>query len=153
MVEEGVKVGLGTDVSGGYSPSMLVALRHAIIASQMVEMNDKKCKALTWKEAFYFATLGGSEVLSLSNVCGMNQRFSLSYFLLGIILNNIFFLLGNFVKGKKFDALLINLQDNLENNPLKIFSHDAKIDHLQKFLYLGDDRNIQSVFVNGKKVI
>ena len=40
MVEEGVKVGLGTDVSGGYSPSMLVALRHAIIASQMVEMND-----------------------------------------------------------------------------------------------------------------
>ena len=34
----GVKVGLGTDVAGGYSPSMLSALRTAVITSQAVRM-------------------------------------------------------------------------------------------------------------------
>jgi cytosine/adenosine deaminase-related metal-dependent hydrolase len=35
-LEEGIKVGLGTDVAGGYSPSMLDAIRQSIIASKVV---------------------------------------------------------------------------------------------------------------------
>ena len=34
----GVKVGLGTDVAGGYSPSMLSALRSAVVASKALRM-------------------------------------------------------------------------------------------------------------------
>ncbi|CAK0782316.1 hypothetical protein CVIRNUC_005629 [Coccomyxa viridis] len=34
----GVKVGLGTDVAGGYSPSMLSAMRSAVLASKAVRM-------------------------------------------------------------------------------------------------------------------
>lgn len=34
----GVKIGLGTDVAGGYSPSMLSALRTAVITSRAVRM-------------------------------------------------------------------------------------------------------------------
>ena len=34
----GVKVGLGTDVAGGYSPSMLNALRSAVITSKALRM-------------------------------------------------------------------------------------------------------------------
>ncbi len=34
----GVKVGLGTDVAGGYSPSMLSALRSAVVTSKALRM-------------------------------------------------------------------------------------------------------------------
>ena len=34
----GVKVGLGTDVAGGYSPSMLNALRSAVVTSKALRM-------------------------------------------------------------------------------------------------------------------
>ena len=36
--ELGVKIGLGTDVAGGYSPSMLSALRSAVITSKALRM-------------------------------------------------------------------------------------------------------------------
>lgn len=35
-----VQVGLGTDVAGGYSPSMLNAVRSAVIASRVVEDSE-----------------------------------------------------------------------------------------------------------------
>ena len=37
LLKLGVKVGLGTDVAGGYSPSMLVAIRHAVLASKTLQ--------------------------------------------------------------------------------------------------------------------
>ena len=35
-LEEGVKIGLGTDVAGGYSPTMLSAMRHTVLSSTML---------------------------------------------------------------------------------------------------------------------
>ncbi|KIJ41896.1 hypothetical protein M422DRAFT_68111 [Sphaerobolus stellatus SS14] len=37
-LDAGVKVGLGTDVSGGFSPSMLTAIQHASIAAKVIAM-------------------------------------------------------------------------------------------------------------------
>ena len=42
LQKAGLKVGLGTDVAGGYSPSMLDAIRQAITASKMVSINGSR---------------------------------------------------------------------------------------------------------------
>ncbi|KAG9486772.1 hypothetical protein GDO78_006911 [Eleutherodactylus coqui] len=149
-----VKVGFGTDVAGGYSVSLLDAIRKAIETSKILFMerskwdtnktenevkgsmtpkginrdaqNDKmeKNNVLSYKEAFRLATLGGSEALSIDHI------------------------IGNFEVGKEFDALLIN--PDAKDSPFEVFSHIPKEEMLQKFLILGDDRNIKAVYVAGR---
>ena len=84
MRSSGLDVGLGTDVSGGYSPSILDAIRQAIIASKVMVINGAKHGPMTHREGFYLATLGGSTVLGLDDK------------------------VGSFAVGKDFDALLID---------------------------------------------
>jgi len=61
LMNAGVPVGLGTDVSGGYSSSIIEAMRHAIITSKVIAMKDPNYKPLDFKDVFYLATLGGSQ--------------------------------------------------------------------------------------------
>lgn len=58
--------------------------------------------------------------------------------------------IGNFTIGKHFDALKIDLECN--DSPIDIYNELSLNEKLQKFLYLGDDRNITQVYVNGKLV-
>ncbi|OXB64789.1 hypothetical protein ASZ78_010382 [Callipepla squamata] len=127
VLKHSVKVGLGTDVAGGYSASMLDAIRKTVIASNTLKINKVSEAELTLKEAFRLATLGGSQALGLDDV------------------------IGNFEVGKEFDALLINTKAS--DSPFDLFSADTFEDYLQKFLYLGDDRNISEVYVAGKQVV
>ncbi|RKP36213.1 hypothetical protein BJ085DRAFT_16213, partial [Dimargaris cristalligena] len=147
-------VGLGTDVSGGSSPSMVDAMRQAATASRIRQMAqsaasrtttagesdssptaaaDRLLTPLTIGEVLYMATLGGAEVL------GWSER------------------LGSFAPGKTFDALVAGGSFN-ELNPVALNegrasgpqSHKWWLNHLERFVYLGDDRNIKQVFVQGK---
>uniref|UniRef100_H0YRD9 Guanine deaminase n=1 Tax=Taeniopygia guttata TaxID=59729 RepID=H0YRD9_TAEGU len=153
VLKHNVKLGLGTDVAGGYSASMLDAIRKTMVASNSLQINKVNETGLTIEEAFRLATLGGSQALGLDNV------------------------IGNFEVGKEFDALLINTKAS--DSPFDLFSADefeffqASNDYdlgqqillsefvfshflkdtLQKFLYLGDDRNISEVYVAGKQVV
>lgn len=81
-LEEGRKVALGSDVSGGSNLNML---RHAALAIQMSKMYaffiDKNAKPLTLQDAFYLLTLGGG---SFFGKC------------------------GSFLKGYDFDCLVID---------------------------------------------
>ncbi|XP_061483972.1 guanine deaminase isoform X2 [Rhineura floridana] len=122
-----VKLGLGTDVAGGYSASMLDAIRKAIMVSKVLHNNKENETALSLKEVFRLATLGGSQALRLDTV------------------------IGNFEVGKEFDALLINTKAS--DSPFDLFASDTFEDIIQKFLYLGDDRNIEEVYVAGKLVV
>jgi len=126
MLKRGMKVGLGTDVSGGFSSSILEVMRHAIINSKVIRMTDPTYEALTYRDVFYLATLGGAEALS------MDQE------------------IGNFQVGKYFDALHIDLASN--GSPIHMFQGEDLNDMIQKFVMLGDDRNIIQVFVDGKNV-
>lgn len=67
---------MGTDVSGGYSPSMLSAIRNAVIASKALRMHalslnpnlppeEANKDLLNWKEALFLATKGGAEALGI----------------------------------------------------------------------------------------
>ncbi|XP_058682299.1 guanine deaminase [Poecile atricapillus] len=127
VLEHNVKLGLGTDVAGGYSASMLDAIRKTMMASNSLQINKVNETGLTLEEAFQLATLGGSQALGLDDV------------------------IGNFEVGKEFDALLINTKAS--DSPFDLFSADDFEDTLQKFLYLGDDRNISEVYVAGKQVV
>ncbi|KAM3610968.1 uncharacterized protein V6R79_011409 [Siganus canaliculatus] len=121
-----VKLGLGTDVAGGYSASMLDAVRKALDSSKILTIQDPEHKTLTFEEVFRLATLGGSQALSLDEQ------------------------IGNFEVGKDFDALRVNV--TAPGGPIDLFTCDGPKILLEKFLNLGDDRNIVEVFVAGRKV-
>lgn len=145
IIEHGVKVGLGTDCSGGYSPSILESARQASNVSRHVCMKStldtKDTPQLALAEILYLATLGGA------HVCSLQDR------------------VGNFVVGKEFDALLID--PGVEGGNVDIFEEDAaEWDRvLSKWAFNGydilvnrntnacrDDRNIRKVWVQGRLV-
>ena len=62
FLDEGLHVGLGSDVAGGSSENMFSAMAHAIQSSKLRwRLQDESLKALTVEEAFYMATKGGGE--------------------------------------------------------------------------------------------
>ncbi|XP_043967087.1 guanine deaminase [Gambusia affinis] len=122
-----VKLGLGTDMAGGYSPSILDAVRRALDSSKVLTIQDPEHKTLSFEEVFRLATLGGSQALSL------DERT------------------GNFKVGKDFDALRVNVA--APGGPIDVIQNEKPQILLEKFLNLGDDRNIVEVFVAGKKVV
>ncbi|XP_071544783.1 uncharacterized protein [Panulirus ornatus] len=128
LLNHGLKVGLGTDCSGGYSSSILDSMRQALQVSNVLALDrDQDYQRLTFKESFRMATLGGAKVLN------MEDR------------------IGNFEIDKEFDALLIDV--SAPGSAIDIFSKDTIEDKIQKFLYTGDDRNIARVYVAGHRIL
>ncbi|KPP57543.1 guanine deaminase-like, partial [Scleropages formosus] len=124
VLKSKVKLGLGTDVAGGYSPSMLDAIRRALDTSKALKIKDPQHETLSFEEVFRLATLGGSQALCLEKKT------------------------GSFEVGKDFDALLIN--PLVQDGPFDVFPDDSMKMILEKFLNLGDDRNIREVYISGK---
>ena len=118
-LEEGHKVGLGTDVAGGYSPSMLNAIRLARVASvatyvpvgggtgrQVGAHQFASGRTLSYNEIFFLATMGGAQVMGLEQT------------------------IGNFELGKAFDALIVDCALTSEGgsprgNNIEIYLHDT----------------------------
>jgi len=80
-----VKVGLGTDVAGGYSLDMMNAMRQAVVVSRMREGSrvmemaegttiDSKL-SVDWKEALFLATRGGAIALGLQGIFRVGLPF------------------------------------------------------------------------------
>ena len=75
LLSENVKVGMGTDISGGYDPSVYQNIRQAIMSSRLLndgvdneitpDLRGKHDAAITAKNAFYMATVGGAKSLNL----------------------------------------------------------------------------------------
>ncbi|XP_010794420.1 guanine deaminase [Notothenia coriiceps] len=127
VLRHNVKLGLGTDVAGGYSASMLDAVRRTLDTSKVLTIQDPEHDTLTFEEVFRLATLGGSQALSLDDRT------------------------GNFEVGKDFDALRVNVA--AADGPIDLIKIEEPKIILEKFLNLGDDRNIVEVFVAGRKVV
>lgn len=153
LLNAGVKVGLGTDVSGGNSASMLHAIKSALDVSQHLNIikkqfiigsgqlqqhndeHNRNYEAFNYKNALYLATLAGAQALALDDVC------------------------GNFSIGKDFDGLLVDVAVgpldafDISGNAQKSTKMQSHLEQMvQKFVYVGDDRNIQKVYVAGKQV-
>ena len=62
LLEEGVHVGLGSDVAGGQETSIFETMKAAVQSSKMYwRYIDSTKKPLTFPEVFYLGTLGGGE--------------------------------------------------------------------------------------------
>lgn len=58
---------------------------------------------------------------------------------------------GNFLVGKQLDCLVIDV--HAEDSPIDAFGEESVFNLFEKFVYIGDDRNIAEVFVGGKQVL
>ena len=134
ILQQGVHVGLGSDIAGGPSPSILENARHALIASRTLESGvdpaldrnqrrrpDSRVDALT---AFWLATAGGGAALDLP--------------------------VGVFREGYQFDAMMIDAQ--VPDSNLHVDVDDTPEDILQKIIYLAGRANIREVWVANRRV-
>ncbi|QUC16673.1 uncharacterized protein UV8b_00914 [Ustilaginoidea virens] len=147
MWEKGIEVGLGTDMSGGYSPSVLEAARQAALVSRHLAMQieDEELRErskLTVEEVLYLATRGGALCLGLGDK------------------------VGSFQVGKQLDAQLIGLGvvgddgtragegagDWVDAGNVDVFGWETWDERIAKWLYNGDDRNTKKVWVKGRLV-
>jgi cytosine/adenosine deaminase-related metal-dependent hydrolase len=58
--------------------------------------------------------------------------------------------IGNFQVGKSFDALRINVSSL--GSSLSFLNRETVSERIQRFIMLGDQRNITEVYVEGRKV-
>jgi guanine deaminase len=134
MLDQGVHVGLGTDISGGASPSILENARHAVIASRSLESGvdprlsrerrrspDSRIDAAT---AFWLATAGGGIALDLR--------------------------IGVFREGYQFDAIVLDGQTPDSNLRLEESATPEAI--LQKIVYHATRADIKEVWVANRRV-
>lgn len=137
LLDSGVQVGLGTDMSGGYSPSVLDAARQASLVSRHVAMGlegeDKERAKLSVEEVLYLATKGGAKLV------GLDGR------------------VGGFEVGMEWDAQMICLgsvdDDGVgEESNVDVFGWESWEDIVAKWLFGGDDRNTRKVWVRGRLV-
>jgi guanine deaminase len=133
ILDQGVHVGLGTDIAGGASPSILDNARHAVIASRLLESGvdpsqsrderrrpDSRIDAVT---AFWLATAGGGLALDLP--------------------------VGVFKEGFQFDAVLVDARARDGN--LRLEPNDTPEEVLQKIIYQAGRANIREVWVANRR--
>lgn len=134
-LEKSVRVGLGTDISGGPSASMLDACRHAVSASRNLEegvnsvlsgeMRGTPDSRINFREAFHLATAGGADVLDIPA--------------------------GRFAKGYNLDAILVDAAQ--PSAPISIDeTMDSPDDILQKIINGATRANIATTWVSGRAV-
>jgi guanine deaminase len=139
LLNEGLSIGLGTDVSGGATPSLLSQAREAIYVSRHVAMTPGQNEAkLSVAEVLYLATRGGAKVV------GLEDR------------------IGGFEVGMEWDAQMVRFaragDDEDEglggerDGLVEIFGNESWEDKVAKWLYTGDDRNTKAVWCRGRLV-
>lgn len=134
-LDRGLKVGLGTDISGGPSPSILHNCQASVNSSRMLEEGvDPTVRRgergtpnsrIDYLEAFWMATVGGAETLGLK--------------------------VGRFEEGYSFDAMVID-RNVADTNLQGLDDFQSGEDALQKIIYNAERRNIANVWVQGRMV-
>ena len=132
-LEKGLHVGLGTDVSGGPSASMLEACRTTVQASRLLETGvdpdvPRETRGhprvtIDMKTAFHLATAGGGEALDLP--------------------------VGIFAPGYHFDAIAID--PNVADGTIRLFGAQAT-DRIEQILYGASRPNLVATYVGGDLV-
>ena len=104
-LEQGLRIGLGTDVAGGHSCSMFRAVTDAIQVSKLYWRHiDQTASPLTFPESFYMATKGG-----------------------GTFFGNV----GSFEEGYTFDAVVLDDSAEPSAHPLSVRDRLERAFYLQ----------------------
>lgn len=134
-LRQGTHMGLATDISGGYSPSMFDAMRQSMMSSRMLEdgvnpdlTSTERGRAdsrIDFRHAFWLATTGAGEALDLP--------------------------IGHFSVGQQWDAQLIDIHAD-DSNICHYPELDSDEDILQKIIHSAQRNNVHTVWVNGRIV-
>ncbi|BBE31335.1 guanine deaminase [Tepiditoga spiralis] len=117
LLNEGLNIGLGSDIGAGHSIAIKRSMVMAIELSKLIYKDNKNLKPLSTEEVFFMATKG----------------------------SDFFGKIGEFNVDFSFDALIID-DSNLGTTELTLK------ERLQRFIYIGDDRNIIKRYLNGKEI-
>lgn len=123
---EGIRVGLGSDMAGSNTLSLLRAITDAIHVSKArwaftERGNDPHAKknVLSLAEAFYLATHGGE---------GLWDR------------------VGSFEEGYCFDAVV------LDDSRIRDYCERSSYERTERLILMSDDRDIEAKFIDGRMV-
>jgi len=130
LLDRGIKVGLGTDCSAGYMPSIHDAMRSASNVSRNLAVREGEGRyVLGFSEVVWLGTMGGAEVVGMED------------------------LVGTFETGKRFDALVVDVEGVISADAG--LWEDGEGDGeamVKKWVFLGDKTSIKKVYVDGKLV-
>jgi guanine deaminase len=132
-LDKGLNIGLGTDISGGPSGSMLEACRATVAVSRQLDTGvDPKLaqdgrgvagSRVDMRIAFHLATTGGGVALDLP--------------------------IGLFRKGYQADAIVVD--PAAADGSVRLFGADP-LDHLEQILYTASLANLAQIHVSGERV-
>lgn len=133
-LEKGLRIGLGTDISGGPSASLLDSCRSAVTSSRQLEDGvdpdlppEKRGVAksrIDFRHAFYLATAGGGDVLDLP--------------------------IGRLTQGHQFDAVLVNT--DAPAAPLHVDDQTESLDDVLQMIVMNATRaNIGATWIAGRE--
>jgi guanine deaminase len=134
-LDRGLKVGLGTDIAGGPSPSLLTNAAMAVTSSRALEegadatapagKRGVKGARIDFKEALWMATAGGGRVLGLK--------------------------IGLIAPGYAFDAIVVDTETRGSN--IRAWEElDTPEDRVQRIIMSGGRENVVAAWVQGKRV-
>ena len=118
LLDAGIRIGLGSDISGGHDLNMFRMLVYAIQVSKMQYQQNHDKAFLTLPEIFWIATKSAG---------------------------SFFGKVGSFEPGYEFDALVID--------DAVLYPAEYSLQHrLERFIYVGDDRQIVHRFCRGQEI-
>lgn len=129
LMDNGVRVALGSDISGGHTMSMFRVMQYALQTSKIVHaQTDGREHFLSLSEVFWLATKSGG---------------------------SFFGKVGAFEKGYDFDALVIDDSHGILSSlrTVEEASNDTAsqlVTRLERYINLGDERNITHRFCRGQ---
>lgn len=167
--DDGIDVGLGTDVSGGYSASILVAAREAAMVSRTLagltptaEEEDDDVIANDKHEPVLPGDEGG---MKHSTIAKDRKKLSVEECLYLATVGGAKCLglegkVGGFEVGMVWDAQLVVLGDADDDDgdgggdegPVVLWGEETWGERVAKWLFCGDERNTKMVFVGGRLV-
>lgn len=126
LLDQGIDVGLGSDISGGYSCSILEAVRQCCLVSrQLGYLHGQDSR---WNigvaESLWLGTVGGAKCTGLGEKAGV------------------------FEVGVLWDVQEIQLSQG----PVDLFGWESWEERVDKWVWNGDDRNVKRVWVGGRLV-
>lgn len=127
LLKQNVKVGLGTDISGGYSPSLYQNIRQAVMSSRMLHdgvnsqldpaQRGTENDAISARNGFYLATVGGAKSLHLKT--------------------------GQIKAGYLADLQVVK-------SPMPSFNEETMDQIFEKIIYNASKDDVKQVFVQGR---
>ncbi len=170
LLDQGIEVGLGTDVSGGYSASILVAAREASMVSRTLagltvedigtasDGNVEDASSPFAEEALpkvgtpkYSTHAKDRKKLSVEECLYLATRG-------GAICLGLGDKVGGFEVGMEFDAQLIELGEadeidgGVDDGLVEVWGKETWSEKVAKWMFCGDDRNTKKVYVKGRMV-